>query len=248
MAKIDDVTRGEFDALLRDVRQMRYATPLNGASIGSGGLRVYGGGVITIENGGLKVTGTAEIIGTLIASGIIDFTGDVTISGPLTVSGATDITGPLTIAGTTDITGNTTVTGDMTVTGPTHLNGDTDINGLLDITGNTTLTGDMDVIGGGKIKAGNVHITPNAADGGIEFLSGGAVGANGGAVVVKGSGNTGFISNPTTSSIFAGANSVDVKGDATTVRGPLKVTGITSTANAANVYFDPVSKQLYYKP
>jgi hypothetical protein len=228
MAGLDDLSRGELGRMKRDVRQLGTAAPLQNSSIGAGGLRVHSGGVITIENGGLKVTGTAEIIGTLIASGVIDFTGDVTISGPLTISGDTD------------------VTGDFKVTGPTHLEGATDIKGTLSVEGATTLKGDM-TLTTGKIKAGGLTIDPSASGGSLVFSGGGGVQGGSGPTVIKGAGNAGLISD-TTASVFAGANSVDVSPTAVTINGPLKAPGITSTTNAANVYFDPSSKQLYYKP
>jgi len=129
MAGLDDLSRGELADILRRLRILETASPLQNASIGEDGIRVYGGGVINIENGGLVVNGTATIHGVLNADGTISFSGPVTISGPLTISGSTDITG------------DTTVTGDLDVNGPTHL------NGLTDITGDTTVTGDFDVDG-----------------------------------------------------------------------------------------------------
>lgn len=222
MAKIDDVTRGEFDALLREVRQLRYATPLNGASIGSGGLRVYGGGVITIENGGLRVTGTAEIIGALVASGTITFTGPVNITGELIVTGPTHLNGEMEIAGDTSVVGDFDVSGPMTTTG------------TLSVEGVTTLQNDLNIVGGGKIKAGNVNITPSASNGGIEFVSGGGIGGNAGAVVVKGTSNAGLIAD-TQTSIFAGASSLDVKTDGVYVTLPL-------TSQPANLYADSNGK------
>lgn len=266
MAGLDDLSRGELPDIFRRLRALETAAPLQNASIGAGGLRVYGGGVITIQDGGLSVTGTATIIGTLIASGVLTLTGTLTQSGPSTFTGDTSLNGPTHINGATDITGAAVVTGDMRVEGPTHLNGITDIAGNTTVTGDfttngpmkttgtlsvegiTTLKNDLNVTTGGRVVAGNTTITPSASNGGIEFVSGGGVGGNGGSVVVKGTGNAGLISSPTTTSMFSGSSSVDVEASGTTVNGSLKVTGITSTASAANVYYDTVSKQLYYKP
>ena len=97
MAKIDNLAKSDLKDIWKAIRDLRHATPLNKASIGRGGLRVHSGGVITIENGGLRVTGTAEIIGKLIASGTIEFNGPVKITGPLDISGLTQIMGDLRI-------------------------------------------------------------------------------------------------------------------------------------------------------
>src|SRR5690606_23656449 len=55
---------------------------LQNASIGSAGLRVYGGGWIRIENGGLAVTGTASVTGLLTVDGRLLGTGEMVWSGP----------------------------------------------------------------------------------------------------------------------------------------------------------------------
>jgi hypothetical protein len=246
MGAVNNLNQGDVAEIWRAIRQLQVATPLNSASIGSGGMRVYDGGVITIENGGLSVTGSGTFVGTLNANGTITFTGTLTQSGPSTFTGDTKLNGPTHINGATDITGNTTVTGDFKVTGPTHLEGATDIKGALSVEGATTLKGDM-TLTTGKIKAGGMTIDPSVSGGSLVFSGGGGVQGGGGPTVMKGAGNAGFISD-TTASVFAGANSVDVSPSAVTINGPLKAPGITSTSNAANVYFDPSTKQLYYKP
>ena len=78
MAGLDDLSRGELADILRRLRQLETASPLQNASIGSNGLRVYDGGVITIQNGGLSVTGSGTFVGTLNANGTITFTGTLT--------------------------------------------------------------------------------------------------------------------------------------------------------------------------
>lgn len=95
MAEIDNLSKGELGRIWAAIRELRYASPVNNTAIGRDGLTVYDGGVITIENGGLRVTGTAEIIGQLIASGSITFNGPVRITGPLDISGLTRIMGDL---------------------------------------------------------------------------------------------------------------------------------------------------------
>jgi cytoskeletal protein CcmA (bactofilin family) len=241
MGQIDNLNQGQLNELVARVAKLEKAVPLANASVGGGRLRFYDGGQLLVENGGLSVTGTATISGVLQADGTINLTGTVTISGPLTVTGDTKLNGPTHINGATDITGNTTVTGDFNVNGPMKT------TGTLSVEGVTTLKKDLNVTTGGKITAGNTVIDPSASNGGVTFASGGGVGGNGGTVAVRGSGNAGLITD-TAASVFAGSNSVDVSPSAVTINGPLKTPGLTSTTNAANVYFDPVTKQLSYKP
>ena len=214
MAGLDDLSRGELADILRRLRILETASPLQNASIGESGLRVYNGGVITIENGGLNVTGTATITGTLQADGTITFTGTFNQSGP------------------------TTFTGDTKLNGPTHINGATDIKGALSVEGASTLKGNLDVTGSGKITAGNTVIDPSASNGGVTFASGGGVGGNGGNVVVKGTGNAGLITD-TTAAVFAGASQLTVGDGYVKIDGLETVTGVTS-----NLYMDPTTKRI----
>jgi len=214
MAGLDDLSRGELADILRRLRQLETASPLQNASIGSNGLRVYDGGVITIQNGGLNVTGTATITGTLQADGTIAFTGTLTQSGP------------------------STFTGDTKLNGPTHINGATDIKGSLSVEGASTLKGNLSVTGSGKITAGNTVIDPSASNGGVTFASGGGVGGNGGNVVVKGTGNAGLITD-TTAAVFAGASQLTVGDGYVKIDGLETVSGVT-----ANLYMDPSTKRV----
>lgn len=165
MAGLDNLSRGELAGILKRLRALETAAPLQNASIGENGLRIYGGGGITIENGGLYVNGSATVIGTLNADGTINMTGlfiasgemqlngstiatgDFTISGPLLVDGNTTFNGELTINGITNITGDTSVTGTLNVKGPLNVTGITKLDGKTDIGGNTTVTGDLSVKG-----------------------------------------------------------------------------------------------------
>jgi hypothetical protein len=214
MAGLDDLSRGELADILRRLRVLETASPLQNASIGSNGLRVYDGGVITIQNGGLNVTGTATITGTLQADGTIAFTGTLTQSGP------------------------STFTGDTKLNGPTHINGATDIKGSLSVEGASTLKGNLSVTGSGKITAGNTVIDPSASNGGVTFASGGGVGGNGGNVVVKGTGNAGLITD-TTAAVFAGASQLTVGDGYVKIDGLETVSGVT-----ANLYMDPSTKRI----
>ena len=226
MAGLDDLSRGELADILRRLRQLETASPLQNASIGANGLRVYDGGVITIENGGLRVTGTATITGTLQADGTITFTGTFNQSGPTTFTGDTKLNGPTHINGTTDIAGDVTTTGTFTQNGTTNLNG------------TTSVKGNMSVTGGGKITAGNTVIDPSASNGGFTFVSGGGVGGSSGNVVVKGTGNAGLITD-TTAAVFAGASQVTVGDGYVKIDGLETVSGVTS-----NLYMDPSTKRV----
>ncbi len=254
MGQIDNLAQGNVEDIYRRLRALEYASNQNNMAIGRGGLRVHSGGGITIENGGLSVTGSATISGTLNASGTINFTGTVGISGPLTVTGATALNGPTTIGGNTTVTGTLTTNGPLDVNGATTLDGNTTVtgtlttNGPVNITGETTLTGDLNVVGAGNIQVGaNMLLLPGVAGGSIQFSAGGGVENTGGVTAIKGAGNAGLIMN-TTSSLFAASNQLDVSPSAVSITGPVKLNSLTSTASAANVYFDPISKQLYYKP
>ncbi|WP_028275222.1 hypothetical protein [Arthrobacter sp. I3] len=244
MAGLDDLSRGELKDILRRLRTLETASPLQNASIGSNGLRVYDGGVITIQNGGLSVTGTASITGTLQADGTVAFTGTFTQSGPTTFTGDTKLNGPTHINGTTDIAGNVTATGTFTNNGPTNLNGPTKTTGTLSVEGVTTLKNDLNVTTGGKVKVGSaMTLDPSVSSGALVFSNGAQV-----------------FTDATTIQMFKGTSAVQVaNGTATlqgngsnymrsdsaagnTIAGPLKNTfHSTISGVAANVYMDPVT-------
>ena len=266
MGVLINVDRGELDDLKRRVRQLENRTTLNNAALGRAGMEIYDQGTLNVSDGNLIVNGTATISGILNADGTVTLTGIVAIGGPLTVTGATQLNGATTVGGNTtvngtlttngplDVNGTTTLDGDTTVTGPLHVNGATDINGSLDVDGTmgingaTTLTGNLSVTGGGIIDVGpNMTLNPAVSGGSIQFYAGGGVENAGGVTVIKGAGNAGLISNGT-ASVFAASNSLDVSPSSVSVTGPLRLNSLTSTASDANVYFDPISKQLYYKP
>jgi cytoskeletal protein CcmA (bactofilin family) len=163
MGQIDDLNdnRAELRDLMLRVKRLETATPMNSSSIGAGGIRVHSGGVITIENGGLRVTGSAEIIGELVASGTITMSGTFTQTGPSTFTGDTSLNGPTHISGDTDVTGDLSTNGPLTVNGATDINGNLDVDGTLDINGATTLNNDLTVNSGGKIKAGVTQLNPD---------------------------------------------------------------------------------------
>lgn len=183
--------RGELQDLQRRVEALERGTPTNNASIGRNGLRVYDGGVVTIENGGLSITGSAEVIGQLIGSGILAWMGDAAFTGDVDMIGTTTISGPLNVIGPVDITDDLDMTGDMTVSG------------------------------GGKINVGNMKIGEGThGDGkGVSFTNGGALSATGNRVELYAASN-GLISAGTSeSAIYLGANGVIVNSDGVKLSG-----------------------------
>lgn len=170
MAKIDDITRGEFQDILRRIRQLEYATPLNGSSVGSGGMRFYGSGTLTVENEGLYVIGVANISGTLTGNGALNWSGTTTLSGATTLAGPTGVTGTFTVQGVTKLNGATTVGGDFEiVSGGLFRAGATEIRpdgsakfGTLNIESDGTLTsGEFELNPDGSAKFGLFEVAAN---------------------------------------------------------------------------------------
>jgi hypothetical protein len=220
VGKFDNLNDSQVPDILRRLARLETASPVNNTAIGRGGVTVYDGGVIDIENGGLIVNGTATIHGVLNADGTISFTGPVTIAGPLTITG------------TTNITGDVTSTGTFTNNGPTNLNGATKTTGTLSVEGVTTLKADLNVTTG-KIKAGGLTVDPSASGGSIVFSGGGGVQGVSGVTAMKGAGNAGVITN-NTAAVFAGASQLTVGDGYVTIDGLPTVSGV-----AANLYMDP---------
>lgn len=151
--------RQEINELKRQIRQLGTATIQN-SSIGRAGIRVYDGGVITIENGGLRVIGWIDVDGEIRVAGTLRGTGELVWTGKITASGQTDLTGP------------TKVTGAFTVDGLTKLL--------------KTLT----VEGGGKIQVGTaMTLDPTVSSGAIVFGNGSQIFTNSSTIqVYKGNG------------------------------------------------------------
>jgi len=237
MAGLDDLSRGELADILRRLRILETASPLQNASIGEDGIRVYGGGVINIENGGLVVNGTATIHGVLNADGTINFTGPVTISGPLTISG------------TTDITGDTTVTGDLDVNGPMKT------VGTLSVEGVTTLKNDLNVTTGGRVKAGASEMLPdgtikagsglslkpsgNGGSGAVDFGNGSQLYATGSGGFAGTAGSSGIYVTGASATIDGGSGEIVVTSDG------LRVTTVQLTTQPPNVYIHPTTGVIY---
>lgn len=227
MGKFDNLNDSQVPDLIRRVERLERASPVNNTAIGRGGVTVYDGGVIDIENGGLIVNGTATIHGVLNADGTISFTGPVTISGPLTISG------------TTTVTGDVTTTGTFNQNGPTNLNGATKTTGTLSVEGVTTLKNDLNVTTG-KINAGAVTIDPSYLSGSVKFSNGTAVSATPlGAQLVKSGGGAVTVSSGQADIGIAGGGSVIADGSG------VSLGGVATTSSPANVYMNPTTGRLY---
>src|SRR5690606_4180344 len=87
---------------------------------------------IDLENSAIE-NGRMRFIGGLLR---VDSGGRVEIVGTLAVEGTSQFVGPVTISGPWTFSGNGSITGDV------------------------DLTGDFEVLGGGRIKVGNVVLTP----------------------------------------------------------------------------------------
>lgn len=182
---VDDLSDpwAEIRRLRRDVDRLQTATPLQSASIGRGGLRVYGGGVITIQNGGLSVTGFATISGELNGDGTINWTGPVNFSGPVTITG------------TLDVSAATRLRGETTIEGIAKLLSELQVEGKI-TAGNVTVEKDVVTVGGGPSPA-------TLRDGALGFGTGGKVEAdtvNGGVRMIVG-----------TSRVYAGAGAASIQ-------------------------------------
>lgn len=97
----------ELGDLTYMVRQL-VAQTMQNAAFGRAGLRVYDGGWIRIEGGGLSVTGSGVVSGTLSVSGRLDGSGTLDWAGPWNMRGAGTISGNCTISGTLGVTGPVT--------------------------------------------------------------------------------------------------------------------------------------------
>ena len=152
--------REEVRSFARRLRTLENATPMNAAAIGRGGIEVYDGGVITIQNGGLLVHGWIDVDGEIRVAGTLRGTGELVWTGKVTASGQTDLTGP------------TKVTGAFTVDGLTKLL--------------KTLT----VEGAGKIQVGTaMTLDPSSGSGALLFNTGAKLEADGaGARLISGTG------------------------------------------------------------
>jgi hypothetical protein len=182
MARVVDLTGENVSRKRRKDRQYGTKTDLSSTTVDRGDTHWMNSSRVSID-GVLDVTGLTTISGTLNVSGTTTLSGSTTIAGPtgitgaLTIAGSTDITGPLTVQGVTTISGELDVTGDTTISGALGVDGTLNITGTTTLAGVTTLKNDLNVTTGGKIKAGNIEIRPDA--GGQIAMQGGAIGSDG---------------------------------------------------------------------
>lgn len=231
--RTDNLNASELKDLARRITALERATPLNNASIGRNGLRVHSGGVITIQNGGLSITGTAEVIGALIGSGQLTWTGNVSFTGPV------DLEGDVAITKTLDVTAGAVFRSTLNTVGASAFGGTVSIVGALRLRSETTLEDDLTVTSGGKITVGNMKIGEgtHGSGKGISFTNGGAVSANSNSVEVYAA-SGGLLSVGTGSSaLYHGANGVIADGSGVRVSGAGVNTGLTP-----NVHMDATGR------
>ncbi len=148
--------RQEIHRLWSAVRRVSRATLQNG-SIGRAGIRVYDGGWIRIEDGGLSVTGTQTVTGRLEGDGDFDWSGEMNITGMQSVSGPS------------------TFTGKVTVNGPWDLNGNGDIAGAVNLTGSMAVKSGGAITvqgGGGNVVLSSSYGSPRINLGGAQIDGG----------------------------------------------------------------------------
>ncbi len=186
--------------LQRTVKQI-VTQAMQNASFGSAGLRVYDGGWINIENGGLRVIGSAIVEGTLNGTGTLDWTGPWLLKGKGSISGDTDITGKLVVIGPWDLRGDGKITGNLDGSGRMIWTGPWDLRGAGQIRGNVDITGALDVknritLGpSGYLEAGTVRIDRGGSYGGRIASTGSVLALSaGGSVVVD---NATFVAGQT---------------------------------------------------
>ncbi|WP_426302779.1 hypothetical protein [Arthrobacter sp. R-11] len=233
MTQTINLNSGNLKDIERRLYALEHASPLNNAAIGRSGLLVYDGGVITIENGGLDVTGTATVSGTL------------NVTGDTRLTGTTDIWGPLIVTGDTDLDGVTTITGDTTVTGNFNVDGPMKTTGTLSVEGLTTLKADLEVTTG-RIIAGSITIAPDVLDGVISFDNGARILAAADSLTLL-KGTTSIDADGTRVRIDGTAGRhLDVDGVGASVVGEFSVSTMPEAASgtAPNVYWDPVGHKL----
>lgn len=176
--------QGDLKTLIDRIERLERANPLSNSSLGRGQMRFYDGSVLLIQNGALKVTGSATISGLLDVtgraeiSGLLDVTGTANISGILNVSGQTTLSGTTTIAGPTGVTGKLTIQGDTSITGKLDITGNTTIGGTTEITGITTLKSELIVQQGKKITLGGLVLENQGTDSAQVQMPGGGVSAS----------------------------------------------------------------------
>lgn len=107
----------EFQRLWQAIRAVAKTTLQNGA-IGRAGLRIYDGGWLLIENGGLDIEGTANVSGLLTGNGTFDWWGPSVIRGTLNVTGNSAFGGTMAILGLTTLANDLNLSTGRITAGP----------------------------------------------------------------------------------------------------------------------------------
>lgn len=214
MGKFDNLNDSQLPDILRRIRILETASPMNNSAIGRGGIEVYDQGTLNISDGHLIVNGTATFTGTFTQSGPTSFTGTFTQSGPSTFSGTTNLNGPANISGVTSITGNVTTTGTFKNNGPTELNGSTKTTGTLSVDGATTLNNTLTVASGKKVVIGGLSLENTGTGGGQVNFPGGSITAS------------------STFGMLINHDTVEIAGNT------VKISTLPTTTQPANIYAD----------
>ncbi|ANP74547.1 hypothetical protein [Cryobacterium arcticum] len=200
----------------------------------------FNGNESLLVKGSQKVSGWLIVTGTLKVVGAFLLEGATTMTGNLISSGTALFTGAFTSRGTTRFEGDTTQQGPLHVVGASDFTGDVDMAGLLKILGNVLLTGDVVVGPGGEITiAGSAPITLGVGPNGLPALyfgSGASLeGTSTGARMVS-SGSPYVEASTNSAQLVSGSRAVRVTDGATFA------SGLTESANAANVYIDSAGR------
>ncbi|TQL87203.1 hypothetical protein [Microbacterium saperdae] len=157
----------QFAKIWAAIRDISKATFQN-ASIGRGGLRVYGGGWIRIEDGGLAITGTQTVSGRLEGNGVLDWEGTVYFRGPTGVQGNFAVSGATTLSGAVTLNNNLTLGTGRITAGPITIDRNGSYGGRIYSSGTLLLDAATSVVSGSSFQAigsisaiGNVTATGN---------------------------------------------------------------------------------------
>jgi|GEM_PF-1223413 len=252
MAGLDNLNSNLLARLEARVAKLEMAPAATNTAIGRSGLLVYDGGVITIENGGLDVTGSASISGTLNVTGTTSLSGSTSMSGPTDVSGAFTVTGVTKLNGNTTINGTLTVTNNTDITGRLIVTGNMATRGTLSVEGVTTLRNDLILTTGAEITAGATHLYPSgrAVFGSfvIDPASAKPIDTPYGAIYADGSGISLYQSAMEQISVGGGEINAQAGGKILSLSNSgFRVLSLPTTSSAANVYYDSGTGYFYVK-
>lgn len=191
-------------------------------SVTEGLFRFYGGKLMGLAGAVL------EWIGTILFTGLFKATGSSIFEGPVSITGAT---------GTLDVAADAAFGGDVQITETL------DVTATTRLRAATTVEDDLTITGGGKVIAGVLV---------IDGTSGGRIASSADLLLVANFGHFVKATAFQAESILVN-NNATVLGGMTVVEnveliGNLDVPNLPTTANAPNVWFDPATGRLHYKP